>query len=85
MIFEVGHFYMHTAGRQIAIVAEVETYRWGKMLVIEEADKTGHSISCVEAGQEANDNTWVENGREEWLRNFAKEKGEVKNGLVLMS
>lgn len=74
MIFEVGHFYSHEAGRQIAVLAEVETYKWGRMLVIEEADGTGHSISCVEVGEEANDHNWCEIGREEWLRNF---KGRV--------
>ena len=70
MIFEPGKFYSHEAGRQIAILSEVETYKWGKMLVIEEADKTGHGISCSEVGQEVNENTWVEIGEEEWLRNF---------------
>jgi len=73
MIFKVNRFYAHEAGRQIAILAEVDSYKWGKMLVIEEADATGHSISCAEVGQEANDHNWVEIGREEWLRNF-KEK-----------
>lgn len=69
MVFEVGHFYIHEAGRQIAVVGEVETYKWGKMLVIEEADRTGHAISCAEIGQEANEN-WVEIGKAEWMRNF---------------
>lgn len=71
MKFEVGRFYSHKAGRQIAVVGEAETFKWGKMLVIEEADKTGHSISCAEIGQEANDKNWIEIGREEWLRNFS--------------
>jgi len=70
MIFEPGKFYIHEKGRQIAVVGEVMSYKWGKMLIIEEADKTGHSISCSEAGQEVNDNNWVEIGEEEWLRNF---------------
>ncbi len=70
MTFQVGHFYAHEAGRQIAVLGEVDSYKWGKMLVIEEADGTGHSISCAEVGQEANDHNWVEIGRVEWLRNF---------------
>ncbi|MDZ4340931.1 MAG: hypothetical protein U1E51_00655 [Candidatus Binatia bacterium] len=74
MKFEVGHFYMHEAGRQIAVIAEVESYKWAKMFVIEEADSTGHSISCAEVNQEANDHNWVEIGREEWLRNFPNRK-----------
>ena len=71
MTFEIGHFYSHEAGRQIAVLAEVETYKWGKMLVIEEADDTGHSISCAEIT--ANDSTWVEIGEIEWLQNFIGE------------
>ncbi len=67
--FKPGHFYMHEAGRQIAVLGEVASYKWGKMLVIEEADSTGHAISCAEVGQEANEN-WVEIGRDEWLENF---------------
>lgn len=70
MQFESGHFYMHEAGRQIAVVGEVESYKWGKMLVIEETDKTGHAISCMEIGQDANDADWIEIGKEEWMRNF---------------
>jgi hypothetical protein len=71
MIFEVGKFYSHEAGRQIAVLSEVETYKWRKMLVIEEADGTGHSISCAEIG-EANDHNWVEIGKEEWMQNFRR-------------
>ena len=67
MIFEVGHFYAHEVGRQIAVLAKVETYKWGKMLVIEEADRTGHSISCAEIAEA---NNWVEIGVAEWIGNF---------------
>ncbi len=74
MLFQVGHYYIHEGGRQIAVVGQVTTYKWGDMLVIEEADKTGYSISCVEMGQEANDNNWTEIGRDEWLRNFGGEQ-----------
>ena len=86
MIFQVGRFYAHEAGRQIAVLAEVSTYKWGKMLVIEEADKTGHSISCAEIA-EANGNNWVEIGRAEWLQNFTNKPGyrprmEKRNAMV---
>lgn len=73
MFFEVGHFYQHEAGRQIAVLAEVTTYRWGRMLAVEEADATGHSISCAEI-EEANDHNWVEIGKEEWLLNFGRKQ-----------
>lgn len=72
MLFQVGHFYLHEGGRAIAVVGQVTTYKWGEMLVIEEVDRTGHSISCAAMGQEANENNWTEIGREEWLRNFGK-------------
>lgn len=83
MIFEVGKFYAHEAGRHIAIVGEVMTYKWGRMLVVEEADKTGHSISCSDVGQEAKDSRWIEIGREEWLKNFSKEELEKTIGVAV--
>lgn len=71
MVFEVGKFYIHEAGRKIAVLAEVKTYCWGRMLVIEETDSTGHSISCVEAADAvAIENLWVEIGKAEWMENF---------------
>ena len=72
MKLEVGRFYCHEGGRQIAVVGEVETYKWGKMFVIEEADSTGHGISCTEATDLGGN--WVEIGREEWLSNFPDRK-----------
>ena len=71
--FELGKFYLHDKGRCIAIVAEIETYMWGEIFVVEETDHTGHGISCIEKDAEINDN-WTEVGREEWLRNFEGEK-----------
>ena len=72
MKFEIGHFYTHEAGRQVAVLGEVESYRWGKMLVVEEADKTGHSISCMEINEMADMEQigWIEIGKAEWMRNF---------------
>jgi len=69
-LFKVGHFYRHNKGRCIAIVGGVETYKWGEMLVIEETDKSGHSISCVEKDAAGINDNWLEIGRAEWLRNF---------------
>ena len=44
------------------------------MLVIEEADESGHAISCAEINeaflQETTLANWVEIGRKEWMRNF---------------
>ena len=68
-LFELGHFYRHNKGRYIAILCEVETYKWGKQFVVEETDKSGHSISCMDKDSGCNEN-WLEVGRAEWMRNF---------------
>lgn len=72
--FEVGKYYQHAAGRSISIVGEVETTKWGSMLVVEETDHTGHGISCMQVGSEDTANNWTEIGREEWLSNFPEKK-----------
>ena len=67
MKLEPGKYYKHEAGRSIAVVGEVNTWKWGQMLVIEETDKTGHSISVVEKiSAEDTHDRWVEIGVEEW-------------------
>lgn len=68
--FEVGKFYKHEQGRCIAIVGEVTTYKWDKMLVVEETDRTGHGISCISDGSEDLHDRWVEIGRDEWFKEF---------------
>ena len=70
--FEVGKFYSHPGGRQIAVLGLVESYKWGKMFVIEEADPTGHAISCSEINDFADITAmgWIEIGMPEWMRNF---------------
>ena len=69
MNFILGKFYQHAGGRYIAIVGEVNTTKWQKMFVVEEVDKTGHSISCVAVGEERNEN-WAEVSEAEWKGNF---------------
>jgi len=71
--FELGKFYQHAGGRYIAIVGEVKTYKWGKMFVVEEADKTGHAMSCIEVGEERSEN-WAEVSEAEWKGNFVDAK-----------
>lgn len=69
-LFQVGRFYQHSAGRYIAIIAEVETYKWGRMFVVEETDKTGHSISCIQVGSEDTADNWIEVSKGEFMRVF---------------
>ena len=72
MKFKPERFYSHEGGRQIAVLSEVETYRWGKMFVVEEADKSGHAISVMEINETADieKQGWVEIGKSEFMRNF---------------
>jgi len=77
MKFEFGKYYRHYGGRYISIVGEVATTQWGKMFVIEETDKTGHSISCADVDSEAEDGNWVEVGETEWLSNFKGKQNVV--------
>jgi len=79
MKLEAGKFYVsvlrNTGGghRKIAVLGPVETYRWGKMFVIEEADQSGHAVSCAEINQEFQDETWIEIGHDEWMLNLEDE------------
>ena len=77
MRFEKGKYYRHYGGRYISIVGEVETTRWGHVFVVEEADKTGHSISCAEINSEAEAENWVEISEIKWLSNFTEGKDGV--------
>ena len=70
MKFEQGKFYVHEAGRAIAILGEVETYKWGKQLVVEETDPTGHGISTINTDAVCIDGSWIEIGKPEWDRRF---------------
>lgn len=71
-VFEVGKFYAHEGGRQIAVLGTVNTFKWGESFVIEEADATGHGVSVAEVNKFADIQAlgWIEIGQEEWLRNF---------------
>ena len=85
--FEVGKYYQHSAGRYISIVGEVKTDCWGDTLVIEEADHTGHAISCIDKDSERKEN-WTEIGRAEWMKNFdpkdnKKILDEVLNKVII--
>jgi len=74
MKLEIGKFYTHAeGGRQIAVLGLITSYRWGDMFVIEEADKSGHAVSCAEINQECPDEIWIEIGYDEWMLNFEDE------------
>lgn len=68
--FEKGKFYKHENGRSIAVLDEISTYKWGKMLVIEETDRTGHAISCIGSDSADLHERWVEIGKDEWMMEF---------------
>lgn len=69
MKLEKDKCYIHKGGRKIQVVGEVMTDTWGEMWVIEESDKTGRSISCVEKTKsDIPDENWIEIGKPEWGR-----------------
>ena len=70
--FVPGKFYKHPFGRSIAIVDEVETFKWGKLLVVEETDVTGHGISCCGVDALDLNGQWTEISQEEFLSEFNK-------------
>jgi len=89
MKFEIGHFYQHESGRSIAVLSEVETYAWGRMFVIEEADESGgHFVSAMHLPAPGDEELvegkqWIEIGKTEWLKHFqAKICGECGRQFV---
>jgi len=73
MKFAPRKFYLHDQGRAIAVLGTVKTFAWGLMLVIEETDMTGHSISCVTVNHSDAD-TWTEIGETEFIQHFNTKK-----------
>ena len=69
LIFEVGKFYEHTTGKQLAIICEAETTLYGKCLLAEQSDS--FEFSAVGKSEDATDN-WHEITKEEWMKNFSK-------------
>lgn len=70
MKFEAGKFYRHIEGRVIYIAGEGTTFKWGPVYIIEEADLTGHALSCVKQGVEDDNQRWVEIGKDEFMEAF---------------
>ena len=68
MVFEIGRFYRHTSGREMAILGEVETTMYRKCLVAE-SNRTGNLLP-VGKDESAADN-WREISKEEWMQNFS--------------
>ena len=71
MKLEPGKYYHHSEGRSIYVAGMVKTFKFGLMMVIEETDSTGHSISCVEADNAIDEHhRWTEIGKDEWMMRF---------------
>lgn len=66
--FEIGKYYRHTGGSEIAVLGELNTTLYGLTLIVEEAGVNG--FKPVGRGPEATVN-WVEITQEEWLKNFS--------------
>lgn len=68
MEFEVGKYYEHSSGEQIAIVGEVETTLFGTCLV---AESSNHArLKPVGKGESYAEN-WKEIDKERWMKNFS--------------
>jgi len=76
MKFKKGNFYMEATGRMIAVLEQVKSYAWGKMLVVEECIpcKGGieHYISVIVLDSVGKEGDWAEVGKAEWMTNFVK-------------
>jgi hypothetical protein len=70
MIFEIGKFYRHKAGGDMAILRPVKTTLWGECLLAECAGKRGHLLQAVGQDKTSAQN-WDEITREEWMKNFS--------------
>lgn len=69
MKFEIGKFYRHTGGEEIAILGEINSAMYGNCLVGESNVRT-----CFKPIGRDEDSTvnWVEITEEEWMKNFSK-------------
>ncbi len=72
MKLEPNKFYTHKEGRSISTKEYVDTLAWGKVLIIEEVDHTGHGISCITENDGGHEKTalWTEIGKDEFMENF---------------
>lgn len=70
MIFEIGKFYRHPSGRDMAILGRVTTTLWGESLLAECACQRGHLLQAVGEDKTSAQN-WEEITREEWMKNFS--------------
>lgn len=64
--FEVGKYYKHASGQQIAIVAVAKTTMYGVTLLAEQSNRP----DFIPVGFETED-SYAEITKEEWMRNFS--------------
>ena len=74
-----GQFFKHDTGRAIAVLGKVKSFVFGNLLIIEEINPIGHYV--VDAERKLDD-TWIEIGKPEWVREVKKviTTKAVKNG-----
>lgn len=70
MKLEIGKFYRHLTGQELAIVGEAETTMYGKVLVAE-TNRFGYLIPIGRG--ESNATNYKEISKKEWMRNFSIE------------
>jgi hypothetical protein len=64
--FEVGKYYKHASGQQIAIVATATTTMYGDTLLAEQSDRPDFKPVGFET-----DDSYEEITKEEWMENFS--------------
>lgn len=68
MIFEVGKFYEHETGHQVAVVCKVNTTMFGETLLAEQNDNMEFESLGMDESATAN---FVEISKDEWMKNFS--------------
>ena len=69
--FEIGKYYRHSSGKEIAILGEVDTTMYGKVFVAE-SNRESNLRPVGQSNDHARD--WVEISKEEWMKNFNEGK-----------
>lgn len=70
MKFEIGKYYRHTTGHELAILCEAETTIRGKGLV---AETNGRDELTLVGESEENAVNYTEITKKEWMKNFDKD------------
>lgn len=66
--FEIGKYYRHTTGEEIAILGRLKTTKFGECLIAESNKSINFKAVGEEEGAAVN---WKEITKEQWMKNFS--------------